>query len=78
MSNTRERQIKGTYTGVGSCFYQMVHNAHIFYMLMILCFFLKAEVKNVDAVLWALFSFEVFSGIKISYNKTELILINLG
>jgi hypothetical protein len=41
-------------------------------------FFLKAEVKNVDVVLWTFFAFETLSGIKINYNKTELIPINLG
>jgi hypothetical protein len=33
-------------------------------------FFLKADIKNMDAALWALYAFETSSGIKINYSKT--------
>jgi hypothetical protein len=41
-------------------------------------FFLKADIKNIDAVLWALYIFEALSDIKINYSKITLIPINLG
>jgi hypothetical protein len=47
-------------------------------MLMILFFIIKAEEKIVDAVKWALVAFEALSGIKINYDKTEIISMNLS
>jgi Reverse transcriptase (RNA-dependent DNA polymerase) len=40
-------------------------------------FFLKADVKCLDATLLALHAFKVLSGIKINFGKTELIPVNL-
>lgn len=41
-------------------------------------FFLKADIRNVENILWALFSFEALSSIKINFNKTEMVPLNLS
>jgi Reverse transcriptase (RNA-dependent DNA polymerase) len=40
--------------------------------------FLKADFKNIDVVLWALYVFEALSGIKINYSKNETDTYQLG
>jgi hypothetical protein len=39
--------------------------------------FLKKIKKNVEAVKWALVALEALAGIKINYDKTEMIPMNL-
>jgi hypothetical protein len=40
-------------------------------------FFLQAEFSNIEVVVWALIVFEALSDIKINYNKTKLVSLNL-
>lgn len=41
-------------------------------------FFLKADPKVIEAVLWALVAFEGLTGIKFNMDKTELVPINIA
>jgi Reverse transcriptase (RNA-dependent DNA polymerase) len=54
------------------------HNIINFHYADDTIFFLKADSKCVEIVLWSLYAFEALTGIKINFSKTELIPLNLS
>jgi hypothetical protein len=68
---------KGVIQGLGPTLSDGHKFLYFLYANDIIFFFLQADDKSVEVMMWALFAFEALTNIKVYFSKTKMILMNL-